>query len=403
MARTPKFNWKEIEKGKWQVDVPPSVSETGKRERHYFTTRDKAKEHAQELREKFLAHGANAQAIKPSLAEAAVVAEFILAPWGASLVEAARFYAAARERQSASKPLAEATAAFLQSCEGLRGRTIEGYRQTCKRLDNALADKVLATVSADELQAAVAPAGTPGAAAANRYRCARAFWRWSAKKGWCDATTFAAVEAPRVSNDGEISVLSIADAKALLRAAETHFPQAVATYALQLFAGIRVEEIARLEAGNVSPDGIELGASITKKNRRRHITLSPTLAAWIEVHPFTPCPNWREVHDACRRMAGWDIAARILAERVEAGKLKAMPKPTRGRWPQNVLRHSFASYAIAGGATLEEMLFTFGHSGGPALLRSNYVGKVTKKAALEFFAIRPAGTEAATTPLEIVA
>jgi site-specific recombinase XerD len=397
MARTPKFNWKEIEKGKWQVDVPPSVSETGKRERHYFATRDKAKAHAQTLREKFLAHGGQAAAIKPSLAEAAVAAEAILAPWGGGLIEAARFYVAAKEREASSKPLDEATAAFLKSCEGLRDRTIEGYRQTCKRLDTALADRVLATITAEEL-AKAAGLEAPGSAAANRYRCARAFWNWSAKKGWCDSAVFDAVESPRVSTDGEISVLSVAEAKALLAAAEEHFPQAVASYALQLFAGIRVEELARLEAKDVSTDGIELGASVTKKNRRRHISLSPALSAWLEARPFAPCPNWREVHDACRRLAGWDVAARILSERVESGKLEAMPKAHRGAWPQNVLRHSFASYAIANGATLEEMLFTFGHSGGPALLRSNYVGKVTKKAALAYFAIRPAGTKADTGP-----
>lgn len=397
MARTPKFSWKEVSKGKWQVDVPPSVSETGKRERHFFTTRDKAKGHAQELREKFLAHGGQAAAIKPSLAEAAVVAEAILAPWGGGLVEAAKFYAAAKEREDASKPLAEATAAFLRSCEGLRDRTIEGYRHACQRLDAALGDRLLATVTADEM-AKAAEIDRPGAAAANRFRCARAFWRWAAKKGWCDAATFAAVESPRVSSDGEISVLSVADAERLLRTAEEHFPQAVASYVLQLFAGIRVEELARLQAANVTQDGIELGAAVTKKNRRRHITPSPTLQAWLAKYPFKPCPNWPEVHKACRRLAGWNVAARILSERVAAGKLEALPKSARGHWPQNVLRHSFASYAIASGATLEEMLFTFGHSGGPALLRSNYVGKVTKKAALEFFTLRPAGAQAAAGP-----
>jgi len=34
-------------------------------------------------------------------------------------------------------------------------------------------------------------------------------------------------------------------------------------------------------------------------------------------------------------------------------------------------------------------LFEFGHAGTPALLRSNYVGRVSKKAAIEFFAIVP--------------
>jgi site-specific recombinase XerD len=400
MPRTPKFNWTKTPSG-WQVNVPPSISETGKRERHFFDTRDKAKNHAQDLREKFLEHGGQAAAIKPSLAEAAVAAEAILAPYGGGLVEAARFYVAAKKRAAASRPLAEATAAFLASCEGLRGRTIEAYRHACERLDKTLGDRVLATITAEEI-ATAAEVDRPGASAANRYRCCRAFWRWSAKKGWCDATTFEAVESPRVATDGEISVLSIAEATALLRTAEKHFPQAVGSYCLQLFAGIRVEELARLKAINVTTDGIELGASITKKNRRRHITLSATLAAWLKSYPYEPCPNWREIHDACRRLAGWNLGARLLVERVATGKIAEMPKVTRGAWPQNVLRHTFASFAIASGTTLEEMLFTFGHSGGPAMLRSNYVGKVTKKAALEFFALRPMGEATAGLQLETV-
>ena len=384
------------------VNCPASLSATHKRERHYFTTRDLAKEHASGLREKALKHGRDAIAIRPSLAEAATEAEAILAPWGLSLVEAARAAVAVRERETASRPMAEATAAFMLSCEGLRDRTIEGYRQVIKRLDAALGTRLLASITADEMAAACGLVGAVGAAAANRYRCARAFWNWSAGKGWCQSEIFEAVGKVRVDKDGEISVLTVDEARALLTTAETHFPQAVASYALQLFSGIRVEELARLEACHVSTEGINLTAAVSKKSRRRHIELSPTLKAWIEVHPFTPCPNWREVHDACRRLAGWDVASRILSDRVATGKLEAIPQATRGTWPQNVLRHSFASYAIAKGISLPEMLFTFGHVGGENLLRSNYAGRVTKKAALQYFAIRPAGSEAAGAQLETV-
>jgi hypothetical protein len=65
------------------------------------------------------------------------------------------------------------------------------------------------------------------------------------------------------------------------------------------------------------------------------------------------------------------------------------------------LRHSFASYAIAAGTPLEEMLFSFGHTGSPSLLRQHYLGRATKKDALEFFALRPGG-ETAEVQLEIV-
>ena len=97
MARHPEFAYRNTPRG-WEVNNPASLSASGKRERHFFRTRDEAKEHAARLREKAQAHGKNAIAIKPSLAEDATKAAEELKPWGASLLEAARFFAAARER-----------------------------------------------------------------------------------------------------------------------------------------------------------------------------------------------------------------------------------------------------------------------------------------------------------------
>jgi site-specific recombinase XerD len=395
MPRRPKFKHRKTPDG-WVINVPASITATGKREQHFFQTRDKAKEYGAKLREKFFEDGAKSNAITPTLAEAATAAEALLAPWGASLLDAARFYVTAKERENASKPLAEAVNAWLLSCEGLRDRTLGGYKQTAKKLETALGDHLLAAITAADLQAAACPAGSAGAAVANHYRNARAFWRWSASKGWCVTEVFDGVEAPRTNKDGEIEILAPAEAVALLRVAETHFPQAVASYALQLFAGIRAEELARLEAENVTGDGIELGAGITKKGRRRHITPSKTLAAWLAKYPFAPCPNWRRVDMACRRLAGWAVESEFIADKVKAGELEAMPETHRGSWPQNCLRHSHASYAVASGVPLESLLFEFGHTGTANVLRGHYVGKASKKQALEFFAIRPGGTEAST-------
>lgn len=391
MARPPKFSYRKApsttarkSSKQWIINVPPSITASGKRERHFYKTRDEAAAAAQALRERFLEHGSNASAIKPSLAEEATLAASMLDPWGASLLDAARAFIATKQSEAASMPINKATAAFIESCDGLRDRTIDAYRQVCNRLDSHLGEKLLTSITADEITKAT-ELDRAGAAAANRYRCARAFWRWCGKRGWCDPETFSAVQPPRAARDGEIMVLSVDESSALLATAEKHFPQAAASYALQLFAGIRVEEITRLEAEHVSPTGIDLPASVAKKSRRRHITPSPTLAAWLTKHPFTPCPNWKEVHNACRRLAGWDVASRLLTN---------PPAATRGSWPQNVMRHSFASYAIAIGTPLEEMLFSFGHTGGPALLREHYLGRAPKKDALAFFAIRPNGKRA---------
>lgn len=124
------------------------------------------------------------------------------------------------------------------------------------------------------------------------------------EKGWCDAATIDEIEAPKSRSDGEIELLTVAEAENLLRVAEKHFPEAVASYALAMFAEVR-------------------------------------------------------------------------------------PK-----WPQNALRHSHASYAIASGSVpVEGLLFEFGHTATVDVLRGHYVGRASKRDAGEFFRILPKGTE----------
>lgn len=365
--------------------MPATLAESRKRERHFHKTKAAALAHAANLREKHRQHGEAATAIRPSLAEAATLAEKILAPWKVSLVEAAKLVAAVKEQEDASRPLGIALDAWIPACEGLRPRTVEGYNQTAKRLKDALGERLTSSLSAEDLQRVIAPPGSHGAAVQGRIRNARVFWRWAAKKGWCKAEVFDALEIPKSNRDAdEISILTVSEASALLRTAETHYPQAVASYALQLFAGIRSEELVRLEACHVSPEGIELPAAVTKKGRRRHITPSPTLAAWLAAYPFAPCVNWKEVDTASRRLAGWKVTSRLL---------KDPPEPNRGSWPQNALRHSHASYAVAFGVPLESLLFEFGHAGTPAVLRQHYVGRASKRDAIEYFSLGPKRTK----------
>lgn len=378
---------------RWRLNVPAKYSQSGKRERHFFATKEKALAAAKDYRKKRDAFGHQSIGISPMLAEAATRAAEILKPWKISILEAATIVAEMRQRETASTTLSQAAAAWLVSCEGLRDRTQRNYRLTIERMEKTLGTRNLATITAEEIQDSIAPAGTTGAAAAERIRNAKAFWNFCVKKNWCNAETFAAVEMPKAGNDeAEIGILTHAQAENLMRIAEVHFPQSVASFALQLFAGIRAEEVIRMNETHVSSDGIELTAAVTKKGRRRHITPCPTLSAWLKKFPFAPCPNWRETSAAVRRLCGWDVSSVILNERVKAGTLATLPPPKLGRWPQNALRHSHATYALASGTDLQTLLFEFGHTGTPELLRQHYVGRASKKDALAFFAIVPTGT-----------
>ncbi len=374
----------------WRLSVPPKLSLTGKRQNLLYRTQALALAAAKDLKAKREDFGNQARAIGPSLAERATAAESLLRPYGIDVLEAARIVATMREKEAASKLLKEAAAAWLLACDGLRPRTVKNYKLTVGKLVTALGDRLLATISAKELQDVVAPAGCVVSTAAERTRNTKVLWRWCAKKGWCLAETFAQVEMPKINGESnEIQILSTELVERLLRTAENHFPQAVASYALQLFAGIRVEELERMDAELVTDDGIELPGRVTKMGRRRHITPNDTLAAWLKRYPFTPCANWIETSAACRRIAGWNVASVILKNRLIAGKMDPLPKPSLGRWPQNAMRHSHASYAVASGVPIDSLLFEFGHTSNTATLRKHYVGRASKKQAAEFFEILP--------------
>ncbi|MEI6078829.1 MAG: hypothetical protein WCS94_24860, partial [Verrucomicrobiota bacterium] len=73
----------------------------------------------------------------------------------------------------------------------------------------------------------------------------------------------------------------------------------------------------------------------------------------------------------------------------------ALPPAARGAWPKNVCRHTCASVQIAIGTPLDDLNFKFGHSGGSKLLKSHYIGRLTKKQALEILSIGPKNSKIA--------
>jgi hypothetical protein len=90
MAKRIKFAPKNTPDG-WRLNIPPKFSQSGKRERHFYKTRDEALAAAVKLREQRDEFGVNSNTISPSLVDQAHQASQILLPWGKTLVEAAQF------------------------------------------------------------------------------------------------------------------------------------------------------------------------------------------------------------------------------------------------------------------------------------------------------------------------
>lgn len=402
MARHTKFTPTQTPEG-WRLNVPAKYTETGKRERHFYRTQREALAAAKLLKQSAAEFGHKSQSIKPSLAEDATAAAALLAPWGMTLLEAARLVDSIKLREGASCTMKTALAAWVLSCEGLRKPTLATYKNTTKRLEAALGDRILSALEADDIQKGLGLVGTSGAAAANHYRVGRAFWRWAAKKGWCKLEIFERVEAPRTGKKSDVEFLTLDQCRKLLSTAQEHYPQAVASYAVLLFTGLRPSEFARLQTGDVSPDGIEVNSD-SKIAKRRHITPVKTLKAWLEKHPFERVSNWRRMDQAVRYLAGWDVWTDpdffTPPPAIEGAK-----ESPRLPWPQDATRHTFGTYSINSGVTLDHFLWEFGHSGNTRTLKTHYLGRASKKQALEFFAIMPEGVEAPATiqPVEEVA
>ena len=397
MPRKPSFSFKKTLDG-WKVEIPASLSASSKRERAFFKTRDKARDYAEELAAKHKESGANHVAIKPSLAEAALKAEAILAPTGASLIEAARAFRHVWDAKNSSCALNAAVTDYLASRADLRDSTLKSYKYSLDKVLAPLHTRMMADIKSAELEEILKDKGAT--ARAMHLRNIRTFWKWAGSpvRSWATMATVDALEASRVSNDADIKILKPDDVKALLEAAELEGAAASVAYAIAVFGGVRMAELERLTWGDVGDEHIEIGKAIAKKHSRRLIPVCPTLKAWLDATrgdceedtPIVP-PNWSDVSKAVRRRAGWNVAARLLNDQVKSGKLQELPKLSRGKWPANACRHTCASVQVAIGTPLEDLTFKFGHSGGHDLLRRHYVSRLTRKDTIEILSVGPGG------------
>jgi integrase len=414
MSRPPSFAVKATAKG-WLVHVPASLSDTGTLSRRYFTTRDGAKKFAKKLRLGYKADGEKASVLPPRVADDALTATKILKSSGLTLRDAARevtsalailgeagsireavlAHRALHDARMASKPLRKAVKVYNVRCADLRAATKKSYASTLSTLLEPLQDHMVADIKVSDLDTLLKNVGKTSRK--THIRNLRAFWTWAAKKPrqWAQHNALEGLEIPPQRDDsGDIEILRVAEVKALLAAAELENPAAAASYALAIFAGIRMDELPRLVWGNINEESVELDKRVTKKSLRRNTPLCPTLKAWLaatrgnakDTDRIVP-KNWIEVSKAVRRRAGWEVVARIASDEVKEAS------PTRGKWKANAPRHTCASIQVTIGTSLKDLIFQFGHSGGEDLLRRHYVRKLMKKEALEILSIGPNGTK----------
>ncbi len=165
------------------------------------------------------------------------------------------------------------------------------------------------------------------------------------------------------------------EAKKLLQAARKR-QASLAYFALGLFAGIRPEELTALKwsAVDLKQKVVSIGAEISKVRKHRIVPLHQTAVDWLRLAARGTKPD--------DNIAPPDITLR---------RHRRALRDALGKWPQDVLRHTAASFLICHHKDKAKVAIMLGNS--ERVLESNYKTPVPEKECRAFWALTPDKTK----------
>ena len=203
----------------------------------------------------------------------------------------------------------------------------------------------------------------------NYRRCLHRLFAFAVKRGHRADNPAAALERP-IIDPTTPGIHTPAEVQRLLNLAQQTMPKLVPYLAIGYFAGLRTEnELAGLDWRNVDLEHgtIHVLPETAKKRRERFVDIQPNLRAWLALHAQTEGRLYSSEH-----------------------AVRSLRKKAKIEWPQNVMRHSFASYHLAAFGDAARTALALGHPHGVEVLFAHYRSMVREKTALEYWAIVPA-------------
>ena len=256
----------------------------------------------------------------------------------------------------------KAVEAALKARKDRRTRTVYDFRYFTRRFMKrcpGLARRKVRAISAQECARYIEMAfDTPRQRQKARLILSGVFGT-AVKRGWCDANPVARVEAPRVVEQ-QVPILTPQEIEQITTTAEKYQDgSCAAAVGMMLYAGIRPHEVARLSWAQVDlrERAIYILPRHSKTGGARRVTIHKPLLRILrkrkeEDNGLICPPNWLHHWRELRRAAGWDSPAHP--------------------WPQDALRHTFASYHLSHFRSYAELQVEIGHRDA-TLLRTRYV------------------------------
>jgi integrase len=341
----------------------------GGRNRRFFKDKAEAETFVQFAKVQQENYGTAALSIPDALRVEAIECAELLQPFGVTLRDAARFYAAHLKAITGSRKVSEVVADLLaaRTADGMSRRYLGDLRWRLGRFALSFGKEMIAAISASRIDQWLRGLGV-GAATRNTFRRRVAvLFNFARRRGYVTENPVADVERAK-ERETEIEILSVSQvARLLLSASSDMLP----FWAIGAFAGLRRAEIERLTWSEIDFDAgvIEVKASKSKTASRRLVTIQPNLRAWLA--PYRTRSG---------RVSPVNLQRKIFEDRERAG--------LRAGWPQNALRHSFGSYYLAQFNDAAKLALEMGNS--PATIFRHYRQLVKPKDAERYWKIMPA-------------
>ena len=365
------LNFADLGKAKAEAEAKAAQLSRGDLDALHITGRDR------------LIYGRALEAVRPldvTLDAAALEyadAKKVLA--GFSLADAAHFYMRHHGRGIRPKPVAEAVAEMIaaKAEKGVSAAYLADLRYRLGTLAEAFHCHVHAIVP-DDLRTfldglALAPRGFN-----NTLGSIGTFLAFAQERGWLsrEADLLAGIEKRR-AKAVPVEIFTPAEMGALLAHCS---PELRPCLALAAFAGLRSEEILRLDWSDVErrPGFIEIAADKAKTAARRLVPIAPNLAQWLAVSDRSAGRVWRH------SKAWFFESVRDTVKRINATR---KPKAPRFVWKANALRHSFISYRLAEIQDVNRVALEAGNS--PRMIFQHYRELCTPADARTWFALAP--------------
>ena len=386
--------WTDPRTGKTYLRVR-TTDTNGKSVSRMFTDQDAADEYVADLPKENKRHGRAAAVNSDEIAGLALWREFVTgehtAGRDAPALRDILSGAITRLRDgAASPPLSDLHKKFIDAKE--REKVSATHMHALKmRLNRFVsyfpADEPAGAVTTDRIEKAMASMRAGGLAAQTVKGirgAAHGLFQWAMDRNLVAQNPVTRAKAPKVTQE-EIGTITPSQLRGLLKTALEHAPRAVPALAVWAFCGVRRAELGRLRFDDldIKRKELRISAKVAKTGVVRFIPIPPALLAWFEAAQTAGvAPLGKIVPGDNDQLAEGQINRWLREVRPLAGLTE---------WPNNALRHSFASHACAMHDDFAKVAAWLGHARDPRLLVTRYRHAVAKDAGRKWFDVTPDG------------